>query len=34
MPSDGSVDVVTTFECIHDMAHPQPAIERDQGRAP
>ena len=27
MPTDGSVDVVTTFDCIHDMAHPQPVIE-------
>ena len=27
MPSNGSVDVVTTFDCIHDMAHPQPVIE-------
>ncbi len=27
MPSDGSVDVVTTFDCIHDMAHPQPVVE-------
>ena len=27
MPSDGSVDIVTAFDCIHDMAHPQPVIE-------
>ncbi|MEK7426409.1 MAG: class I SAM-dependent methyltransferase [Actinomycetota bacterium] len=23
LPDDGSVDVVTTFDCIHDMTHPQ-----------
>jgi 2-polyprenyl-3-methyl-5-hydroxy-6-metoxy-1,4-benzoquinol methylase len=23
MPSDGSVDLITTFDCIHDMTHPQ-----------
>ncbi|MEO5723050.1 MAG: class I SAM-dependent methyltransferase [Ilumatobacteraceae bacterium] len=23
LPSDGSVDFVTTFDCIHDMTHPQ-----------
>ena len=23
LPSDGSVDLVTTVDCIHDMAHPQ-----------
>ena len=23
MPTDGSCDVVTTFDCIHDMTHPQ-----------
>jgi len=27
MPSDGSVDIITAFDCIHDMAHPQPVIE-------
>ena len=27
LPSDGSVDVVTTFDCIHDMAHPTPVVE-------
>lgn len=27
LPTDGSVDVVTTFDCIHDMAHPTPVIE-------
>ncbi len=26
MPDDGSVDVVTTFDCIHDMAHPTPVV--------
>lgn len=26
MPSDGSVDLVTTFDCIHDMAHPEDVI--------
>ncbi len=23
LPTDGSVDVITTFDCIHDMTHPQ-----------
>ena len=23
IPTDGSVDVITTFDCIHDMTHPQ-----------
>lgn len=27
MPTDGSVDVVTTFDCIHDMTHPQRMME-------
>lgn len=27
LPDDGSLDLVTTFDCIHDMAHPQPVIE-------
>jgi SAM-dependent methyltransferase len=27
LPGDGSLDLVTTFDCIHDMAHPQPVIE-------
>lgn len=27
LPADGSLDLVTTFDCIHDMAHPQPVIE-------
>jgi SAM-dependent methyltransferase len=26
LPDDGSIDVVTTFDCIHDMAHPQTTI--------
>lgn len=26
LPDDGSVDVVTTFDCIHDMAHPTPVV--------
>jgi SAM-dependent methyltransferase len=26
LPGDGSYDVVTTFDCIHDMAHPRPMI--------
>ena len=27
MPSDRSVDLVTTFDCIHDMTHPQQMME-------
>lgn len=27
LPCDASYDMITTFDCIHDMAHPQPAIE-------
>jgi SAM-dependent methyltransferase len=27
LPDDHSLDVVTTFDCIHDMAHPQPVID-------
>ncbi|HEY5874697.1 MAG TPA: class I SAM-dependent methyltransferase [Ilumatobacteraceae bacterium] len=27
LPTDGSVDLVTTFDCIHDMTHPQEMIE-------
>ncbi len=27
LPGDGSLDVVCTFDCIHDMAHPQEVIE-------
>ena len=26
LPDDGSVDVVTTFDCIHDMSHPTPVV--------
>jgi SAM-dependent methyltransferase len=26
LPDDGSVDLVTTFDCIHDMAHPTPVV--------
>ena len=26
LPTDGSVDLVTTFDCIHDMAHPTPVV--------
>jgi 2-polyprenyl-3-methyl-5-hydroxy-6-metoxy-1,4-benzoquinol methylase len=28
LPDDHSLDFVTTFDCIHDMAHPQPVIEQ------
>ena len=27
LPDDGSIDLVTTFDCIHDMAHPTPVVE-------
>jgi 2-polyprenyl-3-methyl-5-hydroxy-6-metoxy-1,4-benzoquinol methylase len=27
LPEDGSLDLVCTFDCIHDMAHPQQVIE-------
>ena len=27
MPADHSVDLVTTFDCIHDMTHPQQVME-------
>lgn len=27
LPGDGSVDLVTTFDCIHDMTHPQEMID-------
>jgi 2-polyprenyl-3-methyl-5-hydroxy-6-metoxy-1,4-benzoquinol methylase len=27
LPTDHSVDVVTTFDCIHDMTHPQQTME-------
>jgi SAM-dependent methyltransferase len=26
LPDDGSLDLVATFDCIHDMAHPTPVI--------
>jgi SAM-dependent methyltransferase len=28
-PMDHSIDVVTTFDCLHDMTHPQQMMERD-----
>ncbi|MEM9039815.1 MAG: class I SAM-dependent methyltransferase [Actinomycetota bacterium] len=31
MPSDRSVDLVTTFDCIHDMTHPQDVIHTIRG---
>ncbi len=27
LPDDGTVDVITTFDCIHDMAHPSAAVK-------
>ena len=27
LPNDGSVDLVTTFDCIHDMTHPQDVVD-------
>jgi ubiquinone/menaquinone biosynthesis C-methylase UbiE len=27
LPADHSVDIVTTFDCIHDMTHPQQMVE-------
>ena len=27
MPADNSVDLITTFDCIHDMTHPQQMME-------
>ncbi|MDJ0769929.1 MAG: class I SAM-dependent methyltransferase [Ilumatobacter sp.] len=27
LPRDGSFDVITTFDCIHDMSHPQDTID-------
>jgi 2-polyprenyl-3-methyl-5-hydroxy-6-metoxy-1,4-benzoquinol methylase len=27
LPEDGSVDLVTTFDCIHDMTHPQDVVD-------
>jgi SAM-dependent methyltransferase len=31
LPDDGSLDLVTTFDCIHDMSHPQDVIEAIRG---
>ncbi len=31
MPADHSVDLVTTFDCIHDMTHPQQMMEAIRG---
>jgi SAM-dependent methyltransferase len=31
LPTDGSLDLVTTFDCIHDMAHPTPVVEAIRG---
>ncbi|MEO6651140.1 MAG: class I SAM-dependent methyltransferase [Ilumatobacteraceae bacterium] len=31
LPADGSVDFVTTFDCIHDMAHPTPVVAAIRG---
>ncbi|MCU1392214.1 MAG: hypothetical protein JWM34_642 [Ilumatobacteraceae bacterium] len=27
LPDDGSIDLITTFDCIHDMTHPQRMME-------
>jgi 2-polyprenyl-3-methyl-5-hydroxy-6-metoxy-1,4-benzoquinol methylase len=27
LPDDASVDLITTFDCIHDMTHPQDAVD-------
>ena len=27
MPADNSIDLITTFDCIHDMTHPQQTME-------
>ncbi len=27
LPTDGSLDLITTFDCIHDMTHPRQVIE-------
>jgi SAM-dependent methyltransferase len=27
LPDDGSLDLITTFDCIHDMTHPQEAMQ-------
>ena len=31
LPTDGSLDLVTTFDCIHDMAHPSPVVAAIRG---
>ncbi|MFM2069906.1 MAG: hypothetical protein RLZZ623_169 [Actinomycetota bacterium] len=31
LPQDGSVDIVTTFDCIHDMTHPQEMMASIRG---
>lgn len=31
LPTDGTLDLVTTFDCIHDMAHPTPVVEAIHG---
>ncbi|MDW3212864.1 MAG: class I SAM-dependent methyltransferase [Ilumatobacteraceae bacterium] len=31
LPVDGSLDLVTTFDCIHDMAHPTPVVDALRG---
>lgn len=31
LPGDGSLDLVTTFDCIHDMAHPSPVVGAIRG---
>ena len=31
LPDDGSLGLVTAFDCIHDMAHPVPVIEAIRG---
>ncbi len=31
LPGDASLDLVTTFDCIHDMAHPTPVIAAIRG---
>jgi SAM-dependent methyltransferase len=27
LPDDGSLDLVCTFDCVHDMTHPQPVVD-------
>jgi hypothetical protein len=31
IPSNGTLDVVTTFDCVHDMAHPTPVVGAIRG---